>query len=134
MINNETSNILYEVSTNKNIEEVANDLKESLMEVSFGVLAEINLGDKIRAKGIEYTEKLIAFEVCNPVYADSVMKTSDLVKYLLPCKITLSTDSGKTIIGTVDFSGFEGLLNDEAKDIALEVISKLKIAIDKASK
>ncbi len=122
--------LLTEVTTNKSLEEVEKALKKSLEDISFGVLAELNLGEKMRAKGINYIGELKAFEVCNPLYANKVLSYEENIKYLLPCKITLSRKGDITTLGMVDFLGFDGLITDEARGVAKDIFEKLTNALN----
>jgi uncharacterized protein (DUF302 family) len=60
-----------------------------------------NLGATLRNKGIAFEEDCKIFEVCNPGQAAKVLSTDMRLNMALPCRISVFTEKGKTMIGLI---------------------------------
>jgi len=60
-----------------------------------------DLGGTLRSKGISFEEECKVFEFCNPVEAAKVLTTNMRLNMALPCRISVFTDKGKTMIGLI---------------------------------
>jgi uncharacterized protein (DUF302 family) len=126
-------NILYDVESDKSFETVLTDLRSSLSEVSFGVLWELNLRNKLQEKGLEFADNIQILEVCNPRQAKRALETQIEVGAFLPCKIVVFEKGGKVHLGLPRPSAMIGLIdNASLTDVAAEVEATLKSALDRA--
>jgi uncharacterized protein (DUF302 family) len=91
----------YTVESSKPFEQAATDLHAAVMEHGFGVLHIHDLGNTLRSKGIGFDEQCRVFEVCNPAQAAKVLATDMRLNMALPCRISVFTQSGKTMIGLI---------------------------------
>ena len=89
------------IETEKRFDQVSSDLDESVKKHGFGVLHVHDLGGTLRSKGIAFEEQCKIFEVCNPVQAAKVLATDMRLNMVLPCRISVYTDKGKTYIGLI---------------------------------
>lgn len=125
--------INYKVQTNKSFEMAIEDLKKSLGNHNFGVLWELNFKDKLKEKGVDFDKNFKVLEVCNPVQAKEVLEKNIEVGYFLPCKMVVYEDDGSVFIGMPKPTSLIGMIeNDDLLNIAKEVESELKTAIDNA--
>jgi uncharacterized protein (DUF302 family) len=125
------NNFIYEITSKYNIKETIEELEKSLSNIKFGILAKLDLGEKMRSKNIKYSNSLYAFEVCNPIHASNVLSLQSNIKFLLPCKITVSSDDDNRVtVGMVDFTMFDEMFEGETKKVALLIMKELKEAID----
>ena len=123
----------YTVESTKNLQETIQSLEEELKQEQFGVLWELNINEKLEAKGLNLAETYRILEVCNPKEAYRVLSENPLVSYFLPCKIVVYEASGKVKVGmpkpTALISMVEG---DELKEIAQDIENRLQACINKS--
>src|SRR5665811_640404 len=91
----------YIVESNKSFEQAATDLEAAVKRNEFGVLHIHDLGTTLRSKGIAFAENCKVFEVCNPGQAGKVLSTDMRLNMALPCRISVYTEKGKTMIGMI---------------------------------
>lgn len=124
-------NIVYEKSTNKDLNEAIKSLKENLKENSFGVLWELNFKDKLEEKGLEFKDDFVILEVCNPNQAKEVLDRNIHIGYVLPCKMVVRTENDKTYIGMTNPETLIGLFEEEElTKVAKQVAETLKRSIE----
>ena len=91
----------YIVETVKSFEQAATDLDAAVKKHGFGVLHIHDLGNTLRSKGMAFDEQCRVFEVCNPAQAVKVLATDMRLNMALPCRISVFTQGGKTMIGLI---------------------------------
>ena len=91
----------YTVETTKPFEQAAADLDAAVKKHNFGVLHIHDLGNTLRSKGVAFEEQCRVFEVCNPAQAAKVLAVDMRINMALPCRISVFTQNGKTIIGLI---------------------------------
>jgi uncharacterized protein (DUF302 family) len=89
------------VDTGKSFDQASADLESAVQRNGFGVLYVHDLGKTLRSKGIAFEEECKVFEVCNPGQAAKVLSTDMRLNMALPCRISVFTDKGKTMIGLI---------------------------------
>lgn len=116
----------FTIESTKNLQETINRLEEQLKSEQFGVLWDLNINEKLEAKGLELAEHYRILEVCNPKEAHRVLSQNSLVSYFLPCKIVVYENEGKVKVGmprpTALISLVEG---EELKKIAQDIENRL---------
>ena len=91
----------YIVEAEKSFEQAANDLDAAVKKHGFGVLHIHDLGNTLRSKGMAFEEQCRVFEVCNPAQAVKVLAADMRLNMALPCRISVFTQTGKTMIGLI---------------------------------
>ena len=91
----------YIVQTEKSPDQASADLEAAVKRHGFGVLHVHDLGKTLRSKGVAFDEECRIFEVCNPVQAAKVLATDMRLNMALPCRISVFTENGKTMIGLI---------------------------------
>lgn len=91
----------YIVESGKSFEQASEDLDRAVRRHDFGVLHVHDLGNTLRSKGVAFDEQCRVFEVCNPKQAGKVLSTDMRLNMALPCRISVYTESGKTMIGLI---------------------------------
>jgi uncharacterized protein (DUF302 family) len=126
--------VKFVVETSKSVAEAQNDLEAALQEMKFGVLHIHNVTETLQNKGFEMEEQIYVYEVCNPEYASKVLAVDLSMNMALPCRISIYTENGKTMIGMINPSIALAMMSDDAnlKKIAMEVEKLLKKAIEQA--
>ena len=124
----------YIVESNKTFEQAAIDLEAAVKRHEFGVLHIHDLGTTLRSKGIAFAENCKVFEVCNPGQAGKVLSTDMRLNMALPCRISVYTEYGKTLIGMIRPVPMLAALSQNASlvKVAQEVEVKTKQMMDEA--
>jgi uncharacterized protein (DUF302 family) len=125
--------MLYVRETNKSVDEVCNKIQEAAVQNKFGVIAVIDLKEKMAAKGVQFGPQCRIIEVCNPMQAKKVLEKNMTISSALPCRISVYQEAGKvkviTLRPTVLFNLFG---NPELEPIAKDVEDTLLRIIDAA--
>jgi len=111
----------YVVESKKPLAQITVDLEAAVKNHKFGVLHVHDIGATLRGKGFEFAEECKVFEVCNPGQASKVMATDMRLNMALPCRISVYTEKGKTMIGMIKP---EQMLMMLSKDSGLSKIAK----------
>ncbi len=111
----------YIVETNKTFTQASTDLESAVVRNGFGVLHVHDLGTTLRSKGIAFDEECKVFEVCNPVQAAKVLSTDMRLNMVLPCRISVYTEKGKTKIGLIKP---KQMLSALSQDVTLAQVAK----------
>jgi len=124
----------YLVDSKKSFDQAATDLEAAVKRHEFGVLHIHDLGNTLRSKGIAFAENCKVFEVCNPGQAAKVLGTDMRLNMALPCRISVYTEKGKTMIGMIKPVPMLATLSQDAAlaVVAQEVERKTKEMIEEA--
>jgi len=124
----------YIVESNKSFEQAATDLEAAVKRNEFGVLQTHDLGATLRGKGIAFAGNCKVFEVCNPGQAGKVLSTDMRLNMALPCRISVYTEQGKTMIGMIRPVPMLAALSQDASlvKVAQEVEARTMKMIDEA--
>ena len=124
----------YIAESNKPFEQAATDLEEAVKRHSFGVLHVHDLGSTLRSKGVEFDQQCKVFEVCNPQHASEVLATDMRLNMALPCRISVYTEQGRTMIGMILPSTILSSLSNSPvlAQVAAEVETMTRQMIDDA--
>lgn len=85
--------------TKKSVDLAVADLTASIVKHKFGVLHVHNIYETLNDKGVNFTNQCQVLEVCNPVFADIVLKEDMDLNLALPCRISVFEKAGKNYIG-----------------------------------
>ena len=125
--------MLYVRETNKSVDEVCNKIQEAAVQNKFGVIAVIDLKEKMAAKGVQFGPQCRIIEVCNPMQAKKVLEKNMTISSALPCRISVYQEAGKvkviTLRPTILFNLFG---NPELEQVAKDVEDTLLRIIDAA--
>jgi uncharacterized protein (DUF302 family) len=124
----------YIVESGKTFEQAAADLEAAVKRHQFGVLHVHDLGATLRSKGVDFAENCKVFEVCNPGQAGKVLSTDMRLNMALPCRISVYTEHGKTMIGMVRPEPMLAALSHDAalSAVAQQVEAATRRMIDEA--
>lgn len=124
----------YVVESNKTFEQAAVDLEAAVKRHEFGLLHVHDLGNTLRSKGIAFSENCKVFEVCNPAQANKVLTTDMRLNMALPCRISVYTEQGKTMIGMIKPVPMLAALSQDAilGQVAQEVEAQTMAMIDES--
>lgn len=124
-------NIIFELNTQKSLEEAVESLKDSLSKVNFTTICELNFKDILKKKGMTFKNDFVVLEICNGARAKDVLENNLLVGYLLPCKaVVYEPEEGGIKIGILKPTAMMSLLSDpHLSDIANAVENDLIKAV-----
>ena len=107
-------------------------VRESLMDIGFGVLTEINMKDAFKTKlDLEYRNYKI-LGACNPTLAHEALDNEEMIGILMPCNILIIDNEDKTtkIVFPVAKSLLDVTQNQDILNLADKVDKLLKAAFD----
>ena len=122
------------VDSSKSFDQAATDLEAAVKRHEFGVLHIHDLGNTLRSKGVDFAENCKVFEVCNPKQAAKVLGTDMRLNMALPCRISVYTEKGKTMIGMIKPVPMLAALSEDESlvKVAQEVEAKTMEMIEEA--
>jgi uncharacterized protein (DUF302 family) len=126
--------LYYTVTSDKTFEQAAIDLEAAVKRHEFGVLHIHDLGNTLHSKGVDFSENCRVFEVCNPKQAAKVLGADMRLNMALPCRISVYTEKGKTMIGMIRPEPMLAALSSDPSlvKVAQEVESKTSEMIEEA--
>lgn len=95
-------------------------LEAAIVAQGFGLLGHHDLGDTLRAKGLDFKQQCRVYEVCQPQQAARVLAADMRLAVALPCRIAVYTEGGQTRLGMVRP---EGMLSALSNDPALQQVA-----------
>ncbi len=126
--------MLFEVESNKTIEQVCQDLEKAVVAHKFGVMTVHNLKETMKKKGVEFDRECRIFEVCNPHQAKKVLETKMEISTALPCRISVFIEGNKVKLATLKPTALVSQFNaPELQDVAREVEETLIQIMKEAS-
>ena len=93
--------MLIKFTTDKPVSEAATALQAAVQANRFGVMQVHNLKQTMAKKGVEFTRECLIVEVCQPQQAKKVLDENMSVSTVLPCRISIYDEGGKTILATL---------------------------------
>ncbi|EQA47077.1 PF03625 domain protein [Leptospira broomii serovar Hurstbridge str. 5399] len=122
----------YIVETGKSVQKASEDLQEAVTKMKYGVLHIHNLKETMRKKGVEFPNECQIFEICNPQKANEVLKEDMEMNLVLPCRVSVYSEKGKTRIGMIKPTALLGILSSSSRlaEVAKEVEADLIRIID----
>ena len=115
-----------------NFADIKERITETLQDVGFGVITEINLQEKLKAKlDVDYKAYTI-LGACNPGFAHEAIQVEEELGVLLPCNVVIIDKEDGTIqVSAIDAAKMMSVVeNPELDKIASTVNSRLKQAIE----
>jgi len=124
----------YIRSTEKTFDRACKALESAVSDGGFSVLGMHDLGDKLRSKGLDFSEHCRVFEVCNPKQAARVLAADMTMNMALPCRISVYTENGEVKIGMLRPKDMLAMLSQdpELSEVAGEVEQATIRMIDQA--
>ncbi len=125
----------YSKDIDSNFQDTENKVRESLMDIGFGVLTEINMKDAFKSKlDLDYKNYKI-LGACNPTLAHEALDSESLIGILMPCNILVIDNENQTT--KIVFPDAKSLLevtdNKDIFKLADKVDDLLKKAFDNIS-
>ena len=109
--------MIYKTETTYPLETVKAQLEEKAKQLGFGILGSYKFKKLLKERGFEITRDVTVYELCNPAAAHKALSTLPEISVYLPCKLSLYTQNGVTVLATI---GIEDMLNAVDVDDALK--------------
>lgn len=113
-------------------EQAVDRVKEALEMEGFGVLSEINMHDKLKAKLDVDFRRYTILGACNPSYAYKALQHEDKIGTMLPCNVIVQELKKNTIeVAAIDpMASMMAVENPKIASIAMEIKAKLERVIE----
>ena len=108
-------------------------VEELLKQYGFGVVSEIDLHEKFKAKlGIDFRKYKI-LGACSPKHAYKAIGSEEHIGLMLPCNLVLQeVNQGETKVSVIDpIASMQAVQNPELESTASEIQGLLKEFIEK---
>lgn len=119
--------------TDKSVQEVVDAISNIIADYKFGILHIHNPKETLQSKGLDFNTECQILDVCSPRIAKIFLDEDMSLSSILPCKISVYDNKGKT---TISMNSLVQAVDDinpdlieiaqEAQDTLLEIISKVK--------
>lgn len=121
------------IESARSVREVEKRLPEAAKKHQFGVLGIHDLRGKMAEKGVDFERDCLVFEVCNPHQAKKILEGNMAISTVLPCRISVYEEGGKTKIATLLPTVLLGMfpnpeLNPVAEDVERAIVQIMKDA------
>ncbi len=100
--------MIYKTQTTYPLETVKAQLAEKAKQLGFGVLGTYEFKQLLHDRGFEINRDVTVYELCNPKAAHTALNTLPEISVYLPCKLSVYTQDGQTVLATI---GIEDMLN-----------------------
>jgi uncharacterized protein (DUF302 family) len=122
-------------STDKTVSEAAAALRTAVEANQFGVMQILNLQESMMRKGVEFDHECLIFEVCQPDQAKKVLDQNLSISTVLPCRISIYEQDGRTTLATLKPTTLLAMFNTpQLNGVAQEVEATLvRIIMEAAS-
>ena len=132
-VNHERKPMLFKLSTDKSVNETAAALQAAVIANRFGVMQVHNLRETMTKKGVEFGRECLIFEVCQPQQAKKVLDENMSISTMLPCRVSLYEEGGKTILATLKPTALLAMFNvpqleGVAQDVEKSILQIMKEA------
>lgn len=125
--------IEYALESTKSVQELVADLTAELGKRGFGVLSNIDVRKIIKQKLGEEMDDYVILDVCSPKHAKQAIDAHKQVGLILPCKIIVYKEKGRTRVSLYKpTSAMEVLKFADLDLLAREVEKVLEGAINSA--
>lgn len=124
-------NYYIEKTLNTDFDSAVEKTKEALSQQGFGVLSEIDIHEKLKAKLDVDFRKYKILGACNPPNAYKALQQENKIGTMLPCSVIIQDlGNGKTEVAAVDpVASMLAVENDNLTSIAEEIRALLEKAI-----
>jgi uncharacterized protein (DUF302 family) len=93
--------MLYQLQSEKTLDEIERDLQDSAARNQFGIIAIHDLQQTMKKKNVDLAMECRIYEVCNPQQAKKVLETDGAISTALPCRISLYGSPGHYTLATM---------------------------------
>jgi len=125
--------MLFKLSTDKTVSEVAASVQAAVEANHFGVMQVHNLKETMMKKGVDFARECLIFEVCQPQQAKKVLDQNMSVSTAMPCRISVYEENGKTVLATLKPTTLLAMFNVPALQQVAQEVEDTLVKIMKAA-
>ena len=120
--------------TDEPVETLFQRVQDAAKANGFGVLHTYDFKQILTGKGFDLPQEVRVLEVCNPGQAHQVLGMDIALNMMLPCRISVYEDGGRTAVGMVPPTALLGLVSQDARiqSAAREVETAMEKIIEEA--
>lgn len=100
--------------SNRSVDTLFQRVQEAAKANGFGVLHTYDFKQILAGKGFDLPVEVRVLEVCNPAQAHQVLGMDVAVNMMLPCRISVYEDQGRTAVGMVPPTALLALVSRDA--------------------
>ncbi|MDX2215053.1 MAG: DUF302 domain-containing protein, partial [Oculatellaceae cyanobacterium bins.114] len=120
-------NKILDISFNEAVTRVAQSLKQE----GFGILTEIDVQATMKQKLDVEMQSYKILGACNPSFAYQALQMENKIGTMLPCNVIVQQTTAGVEVAAVDpIASMQAIENPGLKEIAEQIRTKLKAAID----
>jgi uncharacterized protein (DUF302 family) len=93
--------IRYVVQSARSVDQAQEAVTAAAQKRKFGLLHHYDLKQTLKGKGFDLEPEVRVLEICNPGFADQVLKAEVAMNMGLPCRISVWQEGGATHIGMI---------------------------------
>lgn len=120
----------YMEVTDKSVQEVIDSLKEVTAKYKYGIQHIHNVKETLKSKGIDLGNECQIVDICNPIVAQKFLSEDMSLSIIMPCKISVYTQDGETIIAMNSLVQLVDDINPDLIELAQETQQQLLQIID----
>lgn len=124
--------MLYSITTEKSIDIILSEIQELASKSGFSILHHYDFQTILEGKGFPIERKVWVFEICRAPLASKMLTHYPLFSVMMPCRISIYEDAGKTHIATMDMLPMLESIKDkvelhqEASNLYAQVLDMMK--------
>jgi len=122
----------YIQNSSKSVQEVVQSIEEISPNHKFGVLSVRDMKATLTSKGFDLKEECMIIDICNPSVAHTLLSEDLLLSSVLPCKISVCSQKGETIVIMNLLTQLIDDINPDFIKIAEETQNTLQTIINEA--
>jgi len=108
----------YVEQSEKSVQEIVETIQERISNFGFGVLHIHNVKNTLNSKGVDFEDECQILDICNPLVAKEFLSQDMSLSVIMPCKISVYTDKGKTKIAMNSLTQLVDDINPDLLDLA----------------
>ena len=125
------SPVAFQATSTLAFDEAVARAREALAKEGFGVLTEIDIQATLKKKLDVDRDPYLILGACHPPSAHRALTAVPEVGVLLPCNVTVSVESGTTVVRAMDPAAVMGLVGaPELAAVGEEIGAKLRRVVD----
>lgn len=103
----------HSIESKLSVSEAAEKIEQAAKAENFGVLSVLNFTEIMAGRGVQYDGEVIVIEICEPSQAKGFLEMDPTVASMLPCRISVTSKRGKTVVHSLRPSAMADLYQNE---------------------
>lgn len=120
----------YSTTSKKSVQEVVDAIIKNSEKKDFGVTNIYNVNEMLHSRGASLPEDCQILDISNPHFVLNLLSTSMDMSMILPSKVFIYSEDGKTVISMIKVKQFYRKFTNKLDDVADEVESVMIGIID----